>query len=158
MPKRSEIPHGTNAGYRRGCRKQCCRTAHADTMRDYRSRKAAEVQPEPEATVEVPLEPARGDLPEIDAAWSSYRGPIEAKLREELAGHDAVTPFKATLGEMALFNARILDLTPIHQRFDVASGVQLRMLDIFRRLSETGLEDSVDAGARLIESLNDGGA
>lgn len=141
MPRsRSKIPHGTNAGYRKGCRLECCRTAHAQAQRDYRAAKK-DPAAAPQVVDEGPQEP-RADLPEIDEAWGKYQGPIERAVRAELKDFDAVISFKDTLGQMAIFNAKILDLTPVHQRFDVASGVQLRMLDIFRRLNETGLEGS----------------
>jgi outer membrane biosynthesis protein TonB len=40
-PKRNPIKHGTNAGYRQGCRKKCCVAAHAEQAREYRARKQA---------------------------------------------------------------------------------------------------------------------
>lgn len=41
-PAPTPVPHGTEAGYGRGCREECCRTAHARYWREWNARRRAQ--------------------------------------------------------------------------------------------------------------------
>lgn len=135
MPRHTDLPHGTNAGYKRGCRKECCRSAHREAMREYRAAKAsaALAAAEPEVDVVKPLTPPRADLPDLEMGEGA--GIIERAFLAELNLEGSIAPYKATLAAMMLFNARVLDQTRVHERYDIISGVESRTLEILGRLN-----------------------
>jgi hypothetical protein len=104
-------------------------------MREYRDRKAREVSAAavPETDVVEPLTPARPDLPELEQ--DAKAGIIERAFLAELNLEGSIAPYKATLAAMTLFNARVLDQTRIHERYDIISGVESRTLEMLGRLN-----------------------
>ena len=121
-----EITNHGQAGYRRGCRCEACRAGHRVAAAVYRAskRKPVVVEPDPAA----PLV----DVPVPDAGVPA--GPIESALAVELGSLIGEPPWKGTLSAMLRANARVLDQVERHERFDVMSGLQTRMLDMLDRL------------------------
>lgn len=152
------IEHGTDAGYRKGCRLACCRDAHAHAQRDYRAaKKAAALAATSETPLfEAPLTPPQTDVP--DPA-NMAPGRIETALMKELERLDPIVPFKDTLKELALFNTRVLDQTWNHTRFDIISGLESRTLEVLARLRSVmpdlppEEDEHADAAASLLEDL-----
>lgn len=77
-----------------------------------------------------PEDEPRADLIDQDAP----PGDLERAFSAELDSLIGEPPWKMTLGALARANARIIDQLPRHERLDVVSGIQLRMLDILDRL------------------------
>ncbi len=133
------ITHGPS-GYRRGCRCPLCREGHAANARRYRAelrrrREADELEhrARDEALAEV-VEPVDDSTAPLLLDDTLPAGPIEVAFGAELGALVGEPPWKQTLGALGRANARIIDQTTRHQRLDVLSGVQLRMMDILDRL------------------------
>lgn len=134
-----EITHGPS-GYRRGCRCPVCREGHAANARRYRAelrrRREAETvedKARAEALADV-VEPTDGSTAPLLLDAELAPGPVEEAFTRELEQLVGEPPWKLTLGALGRANARIVDQTPRHQRLDVLSGVQLRMMEILDRL------------------------
>lgn len=141
-----EITNHGQAGYRRGCRCEACRSGHRDAARRYREGKRKPVvKPEP---LLAPLV----DVPEVDTVAPA--GPIESALARELEALVGEPPWKRTLSAMLLGNAKVLDQVAAHERFDVISGLQTRMLDMMdrlRKVADGGASAPADLSALLGE-------
>lgn len=133
-------PTPGESGYRFSCRCPVCRAGHAAKQRVYRAaareraRLARLEQSARDAAIAatvLPTDPSQAALmldPDIDD------GPVELALRSDLAKLVGDPPWKDTLAALARANARIVDQAGRHQRLDVLSGVQLRMVDQLDRL------------------------
>lgn len=145
--------HGPS-GYRRGCRCPQCREGHAAAARRYRAKQRrqrqveeAEVAARDQALADA-LEPSDDSEAPMLLDDSLEAGPIEQAFASELDKLVGDPPWKMTLGALGRANARIVDQVARHQRLDVLSGVQLRMMDILdrlRRVPEGGALDGVPA-------------
>lgn len=148
--KHGETP-GRN-GYRKGCRCESCRRGQRDYQRKYRAGKAGR-----EAAAAMPEFELEPEVQEVSASidWSAPAGPIELALSEELAALIGEPPFKKTLMMLAKYNAKVLDQLPRADRFDLISGVQSRLFNVFDRLrrveATTGSVDSWDMSALMKE-------
>lgn len=120
-----EITNHGQAGYRRGCRCETCRAGHRVAAAEYRARKR---KPAVEAEPLAPLV----DVPAPDVLAPA--GPIESALAVELDELIGEPPWRGTLSAMLKANARVLDQVHVHERFDIMSGLQTRMLDMLDRL------------------------
>lgn len=85
--------------------------------------------------------------------WSAPAGPIELALTSELDSLLGEPPFKKTLMVLARYNARVLDQIPEVDRFDLVSGMQSRLFNVFDRLRRVevapGSKDSWDMSGLL---------
>lgn len=136
-------PTSGKAGYRFGCRCATCRAGQAARQRKYRAARSerAQIAAPPEV-----LKPAAPEQPAAAAAEAADLsdplsldpdldpGSIEVAFAADLEGLVGDVPWKDTLAAMAAANARIVDQVGRHQRIDVLSGVQLRMLNILDRM------------------------
>lgn len=158
--------HGLS-GYRKGCGCPICRAAHTAAVADWRARKAHdrdaaqldERAREQAAADALPPAPDESQAPLL-LDPTAPAGPVEKALDQDLKGLVGEPPWKATLSALARANARIVDQVYRHQRLDVLSGVQLRMVDILdrlRRTAETGGGVPADL-AGLLGQPDDGGA
>ena len=157
MPR--EVTHGA-PGYRRGCRCAVCRDAHASAARSWRAaqrakREAAQLDDDARAQALADLErPTDTSQAPMLLDPTAPAGELEQAFADELAALIGEPPWKKTLGALGRANARIIDQVPRHQRLDVLSGVQLRMLEILdrlRRVPEGGVGAPADLGALLGE-------
>lgn len=149
------------------CHCPVCRAGHAAKQRAYRAAKAererlARLEEQAQADAIAAATPPAPDTSQaagmLDASLPP--GAIEKALNEDLARLVGEPPWKATLSALARANARIVDQIYRHQRLDVLSGVQLRMVDILdrlRRTAETGGGVPADL-AGLLGQPDDGGA
>jgi len=152
------IVHGTDAGYRKGCRLDCCRNAHTKAQQVYRANKraAALAAASEEPLFDAPLTPAQTDVPEPE---DLPPGPIELALQQEFVGLDPIVSFPKTLMQIALFNARVLDQTRVHTRYDIISGIESRTFEALARLRSInpvpsgGADEDDDAAKVLLTKL-----
>lgn len=153
-PSKALIRHGKKAGltgYRKGCRCDACGKAKSDDNAAYRARKKLA-----DSGANVPLEflaPPPVEPSSAVVSWSAPAGPIETALTSELEALIGEPPFKKTLLVLAKYNARVLDQIPQMERFDLVSGMQSRLFNVFDRLRRTetaaGAEDSWDMSALM---------
>jgi len=61
-------------------------------------------------------------------------GPVESALATELSALVGEPPWKGTLSALATLNARLLDQARALDRLDLASPLQLRLLEVLDRL------------------------
>lgn len=132
--------HG-KSGWRAGCGCTTCRAAHAADVAAWRARKrrARELEEMDEAAREQAAADALPPVPDASQAPllldpDADPGPVERAVDQELNALVGEPPWKLTLSALARANARIVDQVHRHQRLDVLSGVQLRMMDILDRL------------------------
>ena len=152
------IVHGTDAGYRKGCRLDCCRNAHTKAQQVYRANKKAAALA---AVSEAPLfeAPLAAPLTDVPPPADLPPGRIETAMLAEFDGLDPIVAFKGTLKELALFNARVLDQTWTHTRFDIISGLESRTLEVLARLRSVipdlppEDDEASDAAATLLNEL-----
>lgn len=134
MPK--EIKHGST-GYRNGCRCSTCRKAHSKSNAEWRERKKlrdAGVLP----PVDVDAAPPVIETSSAAVDWSAPAGPLETIVVSELDKLTADPPWKQTLTALAKYNARVLDQIPRIERYDLASGIQSRFMNVLDRLNKSG--------------------
>lgn len=152
--------HG-KSGWRAGCGCVTCRAAHAADVAAWRARRrrqteAAQLDEQAQAQALADLE-RPVDLSQAAALLDPHApaGAIEAAFSGELEKLIGEPPWKLTLGALGRANARIIDQVGRHQRLDVVSGVQLRMMDILDRLRRVpgggGAPAPADLGALLGE-------
>lgn len=157
-----ELDEHGKSGWRAGCGCTTCRAAHSADVAAWRARRrqAAELEQLDDAAREQALadleRPADTSQAPLLLDPSAPAGEIERAFTEELSGLIGEPPWKKTLGALGRANARIIDQVPRHQRLDVVSGVQLRMMDILdrlRRVPEGGAVGGVPAdwGASLAD-------
>ncbi|MHA7292615.1 hypothetical protein [Arthrobacter sp. HLT1-21] len=70
----------------------------------------------------------------VSISWSAEPGEIETALIGELESLIGEPPFKKTLVVLARYNARVLDQIPAVDRFDLVSGMESRLFNVFDRL------------------------
>lgn len=127
-------------GYRKGCRCPVCRAGHAAKAREYRAaarerKRLAQLAEQAQAdAIAATVEPVDESKAPLLLDDSLPPGLIEQAVVEDLAKLVGEPPWKASLSALARANARIVDQAGRHQRLDVLSGVQLRLLDILDRL------------------------
>jgi hypothetical protein len=137
-------------GYRKGCKCEQCRRGQREYQRKYRARRSAR-----EAVGEMPEVIAPPEFEESSAKinWNAPAGPIELALADELDSLVGEPPFKKTLMVLAKYNARVLDQIPEVDRFDLVSGMQSRLFNVFDRLRRVevapGAKDSWDMSGLL---------
>jgi hypothetical protein len=127
--------HGAS-GYRAGGRCGVCRKGHADANAASRERKRlrdAGIIPPAAAAARPEIEISSAPV-NWDAAPGALEQIVDAEL-DKLAGEPA---WKNTLFALARYNARVLDQIPGLERFDLASGIQSRFLNVLDRLNKTG--------------------
>lgn len=131
--------HG-RSGWRKGCGCTTCRAAHSADVAAWRARRRQQrdaeqldEQARAQALADVvrPVDESQAPLL-IDP--SAPPGEVEVAFTEELGAVVGEPPWKRTLGALGRANARIVDQMGRHQRLDVLSGVQLRMMEILDRL------------------------
>jgi hypothetical protein len=164
MPRRTARPileldeHG-RSGYRKGCGCTPCRAGHSADVAAWRAARRrrsdaaeldADAQAQALADLERPVDPSQAPAlldPEAEP------GPVEQAFTADFGGIIGTPPWKATLGALGRANARIIDQVHRHQRLDVLSGVQLRMMEILDRLRRVpgGAGTPLDIGALLGE-------
>jgi hypothetical protein len=82
-----DFPHGTEAGYNRGCGCDPCRLGRNKAVRERNARRAAAKSAEPITNPPIP----------------HRRGPVEKNVRRELKGNsDYQPPWHETLNELAI--------------------------------------------------------
>ncbi len=144
----AEVKHGPS-GYRNGCRCQVCRSGHAAAARSWRARRAErarlallddQARAQALADAAPPAAQPEQSAGLLDADLPP--GPIEQAIIEDLAALVGEPPWRASLSALARANARIVDQAARHQRLDVLSGVQLRLMDILDRLRRLPVEQS----------------
>jgi hypothetical protein len=139
--------HGAT-GYRAGGRCSVCRKGHADANARYRENKRLR-----DAGVLPP--PAIAARPEIETSsaavdWSAEAGQIEQIVEAELDKLETSPAWKDTLFALARYNARVLDQIPRLERYDLASGIQSRFLNVLDRL-DRGAPAGAGAGPASID-------
>ncbi|WP_104116960.1 hypothetical protein [Arthrobacter sp. B1805] len=130
-------------GYRKGCRCAGCRKAKREDQAAYRAAKKLKESggPAPAFEPAAPLvEPSS-----VGISWDAPAGPIEQALDGELAALIGEPPFKKTLIVLARYNARVLDQIPAAERFDLVSGMESRLFNVFDRLRR--VESAPGAGS-----------
>lgn len=128
-----------DSGYRFGCHCTVCRAGHAKRQREYRAAareraRIAQLEENAQAEALAAATPPDEQAPELALDPNAPAGPIERAFTADFGTLVGEPPWKETLGALARANARIVDQAGRHQRLDVLSGVQLRMLDILDRL------------------------
>lgn len=118
-------------GYRKGCRCGGCRKAKREDQAAYRARRKLQ---EAGAVMGGYVLPPEVEPSSVSISWSAPAGPIEQALNEELSALIGEPPFKKTLIVLARYNARVLDQIPHAERFDLISGMESRLFNVFDRL------------------------
>jgi len=151
-----DLPEHGLKGWKHGCGCTVCRAAHTADVAAWRAkrRRALELERLDEsarAQAETDALPPALDTSQAPMLLDpdAPAGPVEEALAADLAKLVGEPPWKATLSALGRANARIIDQAPRHQRLDVLSGVQLRLLDVLDRLRRT----SEGAGAGAPDSL-----
>lgn len=148
MPEQCKAKTHGAAGYRAGGRCSKCRKGHADANAKYRENKRlrdAGVLPPPEIA-------ARPEIETSSAAvdWTLPAGLVEQTVEAELGKLQGSPAWKDTLTVLARYNARVLDQIPKLERYDLASGIQSRFLNVLDRLDRGGPAGGAAAGAAVV--------
>lgn len=136
MPEQCKAKKHGASGYRAGGRCTVCRKGHNDSNAAYRERKRlrdAGIIPPAAAAARPEIETSSA---EVD--WDAEPGQLEQIVVAELETLTAEPPWKQTFVALARYNARVLDQIPRLQRFDLASGIQSRFLNVLDRLNKAG--------------------
>lgn len=149
MPEQCKAKTHGAAGYRAGGRCSKCRKGHAESNARYRENKRlrdAGVLPPPEIA-------ARPEIETSSAAvdWTLPAGLVEQTVEAELGKLQGSPAWKDTLTVLARYNARVLDQIPKLERYDLASGIQSRFLNVLDRLDRGGPAGGAASGAVTVD-------
>jgi hypothetical protein len=127
--------HGAS-GYRAGGRCSVCRKGHSEAnarSRENKRLREAGIIPPADLTKRPPIETSSAPV-----NWESEPGALEQIVDAELDKLTGEPAWKNTLFALARYNARVLDQIPGLERFDLASGIQSRFLNVLDRLNKAG--------------------
>jgi len=136
VPEKCKAQKHGASGYRAGGRCSICRKGHADSNAKYRENKRlrnAGVLPPADLTRRPEVEPSSAAV-----NWEAAPGLVEQTVEAELGKLTGEPAWKDTLFVLARYNARVLDQIPGLERFDLASGIQSRFLNVLDRLEKSG--------------------
>lgn len=137
----AEVKEHGRSGYRKGCKCGVCRSAHAEYMAGWRSRRRsaeeaiANADAEPLVDVRPLMAPAATPST-LD--MSAEPGPLEQALLDDVAEPDSRVAFRRHLMGLARLNARVLDQVSDLDRLDLISPLQLRQTELLGRLAILG--------------------
>jgi hypothetical protein len=149
VPEQCKARNHGAAGYRAGGRCSKCRKGHADANARYRENKRlrdAGVLPPPAIAERPPVETSSAPVD-----WSAPAGQLEQIVELELGKLSSSPAWKDTLFALARYNARVLDQIPKLERYDLASGIQSRFLNVLDRLDRGGPAGGAAAGPAVID-------